>query len=94
MHYEKRPPNAAHYPDLKHYLTAVQLRERYGGRSEMWIERIMQRDAKFPRPIYIGRLRFWALDEIEAYERAAVAVGSASADAIPITRKTAPTIGG
>jgi predicted DNA-binding transcriptional regulator AlpA len=59
----------------KRYLTAAQLRERYGGRSEMWIERIMQRDAKFPRPIRIGRFRFWAVDEIEAFERAAGAAG-------------------
>jgi hypothetical protein len=29
----------------------------------------MRRDPKFPRPILIGRFRFWALDEIEAYER-------------------------
>jgi hypothetical protein len=62
--------------DNKRYLTSVQLRDRYGGRSEMWVERIMQRDAKFPRHIYIGRLRFWALDEIEAYERAAVAAAA------------------
>jgi predicted DNA-binding transcriptional regulator AlpA len=72
----------AHNPNPRQYLTAVQLRERYGGRSGMWVDRIMQRDAKFPRPIYIGRLRFWALHEIEAYERAAAAAG----------RKTAPTI--
>ena len=73
MYHEKRPPNAAHRPDFKRYLTAAQLRERYGGRSEMWIGRIIQRDGKFPRPIYIGRFRFWAIDQIEAYERAAVA---------------------
>jgi predicted DNA-binding transcriptional regulator AlpA len=35
----------------------------------MWIERIMKRDPKFPRPIYIGRFRFWNLDDIEAHER-------------------------
>ena len=61
----RRPPPA----DSKHYLTAQQLRARYGGRSEMWLDRIMARDPTFPRHIYIGRLRFWALDEIEAYEQ-------------------------
>jgi predicted DNA-binding transcriptional regulator AlpA len=56
-------------PRPKRYLTAAQLRERYGDRSTMWIERIMKRDPRFPRPIYIGRYRFWNLNEIEAYER-------------------------
>jgi predicted DNA-binding transcriptional regulator AlpA len=52
----------------KRYLTSAQLRERYGDRSTMWIERIMKRDPKFPRPIYIGRFRFWDLAAIEEYE--------------------------
>jgi hypothetical protein len=71
--YQKRPPNAAHNPNPKRYATAAQLRERYGNRSEMWLTRIMQSDTNFPRPIYIGRYRFWALDEVEAYERAVAA---------------------
>jgi hypothetical protein len=60
---------AAHNPNPKRYLTSVQLRERYGNRSEMWITRIMRSDPAFPRHIVIGRFKFWALDEIEAYER-------------------------
>jgi predicted DNA-binding transcriptional regulator AlpA len=67
--YEKRPPNAAHNPDSKRYLTAAQLRWRYGNRSEMWLARIMRADPDFPRPIHIGRFRFWDLADIEAYER-------------------------
>ena len=51
------------------YLTSTQLRARYGGRSHMWIERRLQADPSFPKPRKIGRLRFWDLDEIEAYER-------------------------
>jgi predicted DNA-binding transcriptional regulator AlpA len=57
----------------KRYLTAAQLRERYGGRSHMWIERRLLSDSTFPRPAYFGRFRFWALDEIEMWERAAIA---------------------
>ena len=53
----------------KQFLTSSQLRVRYGGRSDMWLDRLMKRDAAFPRPVYIGRYRYWALDEIEAYER-------------------------
>jgi predicted DNA-binding transcriptional regulator AlpA len=58
-------------PD-KRYATSAQLRARYGGRSEMWLDRLMQRDATFPRPIKIGRFRYWDLDAIEAYEKVAV----------------------
>jgi predicted DNA-binding transcriptional regulator AlpA len=53
----------------KQYLTSGQLRTRYGGRSDMWLGRLMKRDATFPRPLRIGRFKYWALDEIEAYER-------------------------
>jgi predicted DNA-binding transcriptional regulator AlpA len=63
------PPSRAE----KTYLTAMQLRKRYGGRSHMWIERRLLSDPTFPRPAYFGRFRFWALDEIEAWERAAIA---------------------
>jgi predicted DNA-binding transcriptional regulator AlpA len=54
---------------MKLYLTAGQLRTRYGGRSDMWLDRIMKRDSAFPRPISIGRYRYWDLAAIEAYER-------------------------
>jgi predicted DNA-binding transcriptional regulator AlpA len=67
--YERQPPNTAHNPNPKLYVTAPQLLERYGSRSTMWLDRIMKTDAAFPRPIYIGRFRFWDLYQIEAYER-------------------------
>jgi hypothetical protein len=35
----------------------------------MWIDRMLKRDADFPRPLYIGRFRYWDLDAIEKYER-------------------------
>jgi predicted DNA-binding transcriptional regulator AlpA len=53
----------------RQFLTSAQLRVRYGGRSDMWIDRLMKRDATFPRPVYIGRYRYWDLGAIEAYER-------------------------
>ena len=72
-----KPPSAARF-----YLTAKQLRARYGGRSHMWIERRLLSDPTFPRPAYFGRFRFWALDEIEAWERAAIAArGNNSSEA-------------
>jgi len=62
----------------KTYLTAEQLRARYGGVSHMWIERRMKADPNFPQPMYMGRFRFWDLDKIEAFERAAVTAGGAA----------------
>jgi predicted DNA-binding transcriptional regulator AlpA len=53
----------------KIWLSARQVRERYGGRSAMWIERRLKADSRFPRPRKFGRLRFWDRDAIEAWER-------------------------
>ena len=49
----------------KRYLTSGQLRRP----DDMWLDRIMKRDAAFPRPISIGRYRYWDLGAIEAYDR-------------------------
>lgn len=51
------------------YVDVPQLLTRYGGRSHMWLERLLKRDKTFPRPFKIGRLRFFRLDAIEAWER-------------------------
>jgi hypothetical protein len=50
------------------YLTAGQVRLRYGGVSHMWLIRRMQ-DSGFPAPSYFGRLRFWRLSDLESWER-------------------------
>jgi hypothetical protein len=67
--YERQPPTRAHNPNPTHYLTSTQIRERYGNRSEMWLERILKTDDAFPRPIRIGRYRYWDLAKLETYER-------------------------
>ncbi|MGO9684618.1 MAG: hypothetical protein ACLP0B_14955 [Steroidobacteraceae bacterium] len=51
------------------YLSAPQVCARYGGRSHMWLERLLARDPDFPRPQYFGRLRFFKIAELETYER-------------------------
>jgi hypothetical protein len=61
-------------PDKK-FIGSSRLRERYNNVSHMWIVRQLANDPTFPRPVKIGRLRFWALDELEAYERARVVGG-------------------
>jgi predicted DNA-binding transcriptional regulator AlpA len=49
-------------------IPAAQVRERFGGVSDMWIHRRLHDDSGFPRPLYIGRLRFWRLSELIEWE--------------------------
>ena len=69
MHQELREQ---HRP--KRFLGIRQLRERYGGRSHMFVERLIKNDPSFPRPIKIapGTMshRMWDEDALEAWERA------------------------
>jgi hypothetical protein len=58
------------------WVSARQLRNRYGNRSHMWVERRLKNDADFPKPVKFGRLRFWDLDLLEAYERRRIAASS------------------
>ncbi len=68
------PPDAV-------FISAKQLRNRYGARSEMWLVRKLESDPDFPRPMYSGRLRFFRLDELERYEKLAVTRGKPDAKA-------------
>ena len=54
------------------YASSNQVRNRYGGRSHMWIERRLKDDPDFPKPIYIGRLRYWKISALEAWEKAKI----------------------
>lgn len=63
----KRPPIEP--DDSAQWIDAPQLRRRYGGRSDMWIVRLLKSDPKFPKPIVVNRLRFWRISEIVAWER-------------------------
>jgi hypothetical protein len=57
----------------KRYLTAVQLRRRWGNCSHMFIERLLKSDPAMPRPVKFGaRIRFFDLDLIEHYERSRI----------------------
>jgi predicted DNA-binding transcriptional regulator AlpA len=52
------------------WLTSTQVRDRFGGRSAMWLWRRINQDPQFPKPKKLGgRLLFWSLQELEAYER-------------------------
>jgi hypothetical protein len=47
-------------------------RDRYSGRSHMWLERQLKNNPDFPRPYVFGRLRMFKISELEAYEKKCV----------------------
>lgn len=60
-----------HVSDNARYLTAGQIRERFGV-SDMWV-RCRTLDAGFPKPVKFSNSksapRFWQLDKIEQWDR-------------------------
>lgn len=53
------------------YITAPQLRKRFGGRSDVWLWRLLRDErANFPKPVMVRRYRYFRLAEIEAWEEA------------------------
>ena len=61
----------------KRFLTTAQLRERWGGVSHMFIERRLESDPNFPRPLKLGqRIRFYDLADIERWERTRIVAAS------------------
>jgi predicted DNA-binding transcriptional regulator AlpA len=51
------------------YSTGPQVRQRYGGRSEMWLWRKLKKDPRFPRPLVMSRnLRLFDDHELDAYD--------------------------
>jgi predicted DNA-binding transcriptional regulator AlpA len=51
------------------YLTAKQVRERYGNRSEMWLWRKLKHDSTFPRPLVMGRnVRLFDIAALDSYD--------------------------
>ena len=54
---------------IRSYLTAAQVRDRYGGKSAMWLWRKLRDDPKFPRPLEISRnVRLFSVAELDRYE--------------------------
>jgi predicted DNA-binding transcriptional regulator AlpA len=51
------------------YLTATQVRQRFGGISDMTLWRWMHDErVDFPAPVVINRRRYFRLPEVEAFE--------------------------
>jgi len=60
------------------FLTAAQVKARYGHCSDMWLWRRMHEPGStFPRPILIQRRRFWRLNDLIRWEMAHVQKASA-----------------
>jgi predicted DNA-binding transcriptional regulator AlpA len=55
--------------DKGDFLSSAHVRKRYGDRSQMWIVRRLKDDPTFPKPVFIGRLRFWRLADLIEWER-------------------------
>jgi predicted DNA-binding transcriptional regulator AlpA len=51
------------------FLTAKQVRQRYGGTSAMWLYRRERDDSQFPRCVVIAGRKMWRLSELEAWKR-------------------------
>lgn len=51
------------------YFTAPQVRRRYGGRSDMWLHRILNKpESGFPQPLYLNGRRYWDESWLERWE--------------------------
>ena len=51
------------------YITAPQLRVRFGGRSDMWLWRLLNDEqANFPRPVMVRGVRYFQLLEVQQWE--------------------------
>jgi predicted DNA-binding transcriptional regulator AlpA len=51
------------------FLTAKQVRERYGNASAMWLYRREHDGSGFPQHIVIAGRKLWRVSELEAWER-------------------------
>lgn len=59
------------------YISAAQLKRRFGGRSDMWIWR-RQQDDNFPTPLRISGQRYWKLSELQKWEESKREVADAA----------------
>ena len=50
------------------HLNANQVKARYGNVSDSWLDRRLADKSGFPRPVKLGRLRFWKLADLERWE--------------------------
>jgi hypothetical protein len=56
-------------PENERFLTARQVRERYGDASAMWLYRREHDGSGFPPPVIIASRKIWKLSALEAWEK-------------------------
>jgi hypothetical protein len=56
-------------PTEDQLLSTASVRRRYDDVSHMWVERRLNDDPSFPRPLYIAKRRFWRLGDLVEWER-------------------------
>ena len=63
------------------YVTTAQVRQRYGGCSQMWIWRRERFDDEWPKPLIISGRKFYSTADLDRYDatlrKAGVANGGA-----------------
>jgi hypothetical protein len=57
------------------WMTAKQVRARYGNKSHMWLERNIKNNPEFPKRYYQGRLQMFLVAEFDEYDRKLIAKG-------------------
>ena len=59
---------------IKRFLSAKSVRERYDNKSEMWLWRVINHPdyahLDFPKPIYINGIRHWDGADLDAWDEA------------------------
>jgi predicted DNA-binding transcriptional regulator AlpA len=50
------------------FLTANQVRRRYGNVSDMWLYRREHDNSNFPKPLRVQGRRFWRIVDLRAWE--------------------------
>jgi predicted DNA-binding transcriptional regulator AlpA len=54
----------------RRYLTSAQVRERYGGKSAMWIWRRLKYDPRFPKPLKISGRQYFDEEALDRFDHA------------------------
>jgi predicted DNA-binding transcriptional regulator AlpA len=67
--YKLGPHAAKPIPAGAVWMTAKQVCDRYGGRSEMWLWREIKDNPNFPKPRFHGRLRIFSVVEFDNYDK-------------------------
>lgn len=71
------------------FLSAAQVRRRYGDVSDMTLNRwLLDERMAFPRPLYFQRMRYWSEEDLEAWERTRAQRPRPSPPAPPRSRTT------